>query len=179
MPEVRGDHLDVSAEEMRFLRRSFRRFALPYLIAGIALGALAGAGAARVAGAPPPPVPSDDPRLRGEVTDLRSEVAALSQRVVGSESALAKTRDRLVALEGRGGASAEVRAEDAADLAQRLDASTRRIESLEQRIASGQLPAADGARLEEWVATLGSRMARVEAELRSGREAAAPAKQAD
>ena len=32
MPEIRGDDLSVTPEEERYLRRAFRRFALPYLL---------------------------------------------------------------------------------------------------------------------------------------------------
>jgi hypothetical protein len=177
MPEVHGDHLDVSSEEERYLRRVFRRFALPYVVLGLALGALTGALPGwlgpRDAGGEAGDV--EDPRLREEIGALRGDVASLSQRAVAAESALARARDRLVALEGRGGAPGGSTT-DSEEIARRVEASVRRIEALEQQISAGAAPpAADATLLEERVAALGGRLARLEGELRAERAAGPPA----
>jgi hypothetical protein len=175
MPEVQGNQIDVSREEERYLRRTFRRFALPYVVLGLALGAFAGALPGWLGSEGGEAGQVDDPRLREEIAALRGDVAMLSQRAVAAESALARTRDRLVALEGRSGATSGS-TEDAEEIARRVEASVRRIEVLEQRLSGGAgAPAADTARLEERVAALGGRLARVEGELRSERPVEPPA----
>jgi len=175
MPEVQGNQLEVSREEERYLRRTFRRFALPYVVLGLALGAFAGAlpGWLGTEGGPASPV--DDSRLREEITALRGDVASLSQRAVAAESALARTRDRLVALEGRSG-PASGSSDDAEAITRRVEQSLRRIEVLEQQVSGGAAaPAVDAARLEERVAALGGRLARLEGEIRADRPEAPPA----
>jgi hypothetical protein len=142
MPEIRGDQLDVSAEEQRYLRRTFRRFALPYVLMGFAFGAATAALPLWIEARPHAAEPSAEPRQLEEIAALRGEIAALSERTLGAESALAKLRERLAALESRGGEPA------------------------------------DTGRLEEQIAGLGSRMARLEGELdglRAAPAAAAPA----
>src|SRR5262245_55309610 len=99
MPEVTGDHLDVSAEEQRYLRRTFRRFALPWLLTAAAIGALAGAAPRCIEATPETGAPDDAAHATEDVGPLRGEIAALSQRIVGLEDAVTKTRDRLVELE--------------------------------------------------------------------------------
>jgi hypothetical protein len=174
MPQVKSGKLDVSAEEQAFLRRCFRRFALPYVVAGVALGAIAGAAPGWISTAPAAPAASaDDGHLREEIAALKSELAALSQRAVGAESTLAKTRERLVALEQRGPAAGDGGNADTSALEGRVDATARRLESLEARVGSGGNAAAvDTRRIEDQFATLGSRLARVEGELRTARESA-------
>jgi hypothetical protein len=175
MPEVQGNHLDVSREEERYLRRTFRRFALPYVVLGLALGAFAGALPGWLGPEGGQASPVDDSRLREEITALRGDVASLSQRAVAAESALARTRDRLVALEGRSSTSTGS-TDDAEEITRRVEGSLRRIEVLEQQISSGAgAGAADATRLEERVAALGGRLARLEGELRAERPEAPPA----
>jgi hypothetical protein len=173
MPEVRGQQLDVSVEEQRFLKRCFRRFALPYVVAGVVVGAIAGAAPGWIATSPAQAGgAADDGRLREEIAALRSELAALSQRTVSAESALAKTRDRLGAVEQRAGSSLGGSADTAA-LEGRVDATARRLESLEARVGSGGNAAAvDTRQIEDQFATLGSRLARIEGELRAARPGA-------
>ena len=173
MPQVKGEKLDVSAEEQRFLRRCFRRFALPYVVAGVALGALAGAAPGWIATAPEQVAASDDGRMQEELTALRSELAALSQRAVSAESTLAKTRERLVAIEQRSSVSGDGGSADTSALEGRVDATARRLESLEARVGSGGNAAAVGTRqIEDQFAMLGSRLARIEGELRAARDSA-------
>lgn len=173
MPEVHGEHLDVSAEEQRYLRRVFQRFALPYVLMGLVVGALAGAGPRWIDAQPEPAAAVEDPHLREQIAAMRGELAALSQRVVGAEAALAKTRDRLVELEGRSG-STEVGLFDTDELGRRFDAIGSRIEALETRFEAGGASAQGTLDLEQQLAKLGSRMARVEGEL-DGLRSQAPA----
>jgi predicted nucleic acid-binding Zn-ribbon protein len=176
MPEVKGQKLDVSAEEQAFLRRCFRRFAMPYVVAGVALGAIAGAAPGWISTSPAAPqaASADDGRLREELASLKSELAALSQRAVSAESTLAKTRERLVALEQRGPSSGDGGSADTSALQGRVDATARRLESLEARVGSGgnAASAADTRRIDDQFATLGSRLARIEGEMRAARESA-------
>lgn len=163
MPEVHGDHLDVSAEEQRYLRRTFRRFALPWLLMAGAVGALVGAAPRWIDAAPEPGAASTDPNRREDVGPLRGEIAALSQRIVGLEGALAKTRDRLIELEGRSSVSAESSDVDTGELERRLEAFIARIAALESRSGSGSDAApVDSLRLDAQLAALAERMARLE-----------------
>jgi hypothetical protein len=176
MPEIQGNQLDVSREEEIFLRRTFRRFALPWVMSGLALGALAGSLPDQFRPDDVGPASSvEDPRLREEIAALRSDLAALSQRTVAAESAVSKTKERLVALEGRAGASG-ASTPDVEESARRIDAALRRLQALEQQVSGAAgAPGFDPAQLEERVASLGGRLARLEGELRSERPLAPPA----
>lgn len=136
MPEIQGDQIDVSAEEQRYLRRTFRRFALPYVLMGFALGAITAALPLWIEARPHDPGTQPDSHQREEVTALRSELSSLSERTVGAENALARLRERLAELEGRGAEPA------------------------------------DTQRLEEQLAGLGGRVARLEGEIQSQRATA-------
>ena len=163
MPEVHGDHLDVSAEEQRYLRRTFRRFALPWLVMAGAVGALVGAAPRWIDAAPETGAASADPNPREDVGPLRGEIAALSQRIVGLEGTLAKTRDRLIELEGRSSVSSESGGLDTDELDRRFEAFTARISALESRAGSGSDAApVDSLRLDAQIAALAERLARVE-----------------
>jgi hypothetical protein len=179
MPDVQGNQIDVSREEERYLRRVFHRFAAPYVVMGVMFGALLVAAPGWIAtDTEPAPEQVADPRVREEIAALHSDLAALSQRAVAAESALARTKERLVALEGRSGDSGETSL-DPEEFTRRIDASLSRIEALEQRVAGGAgAPVADASRLEERMASLGGRVARLEGELRAERSETPPAYQA-
>ena len=163
MPEVNGGHLDVSAEEQRYLRRTFHRFALPWLLVAAVVGAIAGAAPRWVDAAPETGAANEDPNLHEEVGPLRGEIAALSQRIVGLEGALAKTRDRLVELEGRSSVSTDAGGLDTDELDRRLEGFTARISALESRAGSGGDSAqVDALRLDAQIAALAERLARLE-----------------
>jgi len=137
MPEIREDQLDVSAEEQRYLRRTFRRFALPYVLMGFALGATAAALPLWIEARPHDAAAAgEDPHQREELAALRNELSTLSERTLGAETALARLRERLAELEGRGAEPA------------------------------------DTQRLQEQLAGLGGRVARLEGELESQRATA-------
>ena len=163
MPEVVGGHLDVSAEEQRYLRRTFRRFALPWLVMAGAIGALAGAAPRWIDATPENDTAGDGAHAREEVGSLRGEIAALSQRVVGLEGALTKTRDRLVELEGRSSVSNDTGGLDAEELDRRLEVFGARIDALESRADSGgDAASVDVHGLDAQIAALAERLARLE-----------------
>ena len=93
---------------------------------------------------------------------MRGEIAALSQRIVGLEGALAKTHDRLVELEGRSSVSTDAGGVDTDELERRLEGFTARINALESRPASSGDSASDGLRLDAQIAALAERLARLE-----------------
>jgi hypothetical protein len=164
MPEVHGDHLDVSAAEERYLRRTFRRFALPWLVMAGALGALLGAVPRWIEATPESVGASEEPHLREQVGPLKGEVAALSQRVVGLEVALAKTREGLVQLEGRSSVSSNSSGFDSDELERRLDGFGDRIAALESGAGAADEPPVDAQRLDAQIAALAERLARIESE---------------
>ncbi|HEX5066839.1 MAG TPA: hypothetical protein VFY49_12045 [Myxococcota bacterium] len=165
MPEVHGDHLDVSAEEQRYLRRTFRRFALPWVLMAAVLGALAGAAPRWIEATPETGAPSGASHASEDVGPLHGEIATLSQRIVGLEAAVAKTRDRLVELEGRSSVSNDNGGLDTEALERRLEGFTARIVALESRAGSaGDSPSAEGLRLDAQIAALAERLARLETE---------------
>jgi hypothetical protein len=121
--------MQVTPEEARFLRRFFRRQALPWML-GLAVAAIA---AARWA------VPAADPgierrlaestaaieALRAENAALRTHVEALGQRVQPAvDRRLAAAESRIAAIEKRPTASASGVAERVARLEDRLEAAT-------------------------------------------------------
>ena len=153
MPDIGNDGLDVSKEEERYLRRAFRRFALPYLVvAAIAVvaalaGVLPGGGSA----------PAEQPELESliaEAASLRDALASLRNDldVQGSRS-----NDRLAALEGdlgslRDGVDEAKRLAGSrrpagspdAELASRVDHAHQRLNALDRRLEdalAGRLPA--------------------------------------
>ena len=163
MPEVHGEHLDVSAEERRFLRRTFHRFALPWLLVASAIGVLVGSLPLWIDARPAEGGDVLDPLARKQIGEIRSELAALSQRVVGVEAAVAKTGDRLALLEGRSGSSGEMGMVDTDELDRRFEGVTSRIVALESRAgaSAGEAPV-DSLRLDAQLAALAERLARLE-----------------
>jgi hypothetical protein len=163
MPEVHGDHLDVSAEEQRYLRRTFRRFALPWLMTAGVIGALAGAAPRWIEATPETGAPIDETQGSEDFGPLRGEIAELSQRIVGLEDVVAKTRDRLVELEGRSSVSTDTGGLDTDELERRLEGFTARIVALESRAGeSGDSTSGDALRLDAQIAALAERLARLE-----------------
>jgi hypothetical protein len=170
MPEVHGDHLDVSAEERRYLRRTFHRFALPWLLVASALGALVGSLPRWVETQPAAASESgEDPQAREQVGSMRGDVASLSQRLVAAEDSLTKTRDRLAMLEGRSGRGESGGGADTAEMEQRLDAIVGRIAALESRVGeSAGRASADPVRLDARLSALDERLARLESDAHGG-----------
>lgn len=151
MPELQQDGLDVSAEEERYLRRVFRRFALPYLALILAL-----VGYAVFAPQFGPPAPdSTAAELEGlvaEAASVREAIAVLRDEL---REQAGKATTRLNALEGGvAKLSDDVQVAKAprpsrapsAELKGRMDEANQRINALERRLADaleGRLPADD------------------------------------
>ena len=142
MPELRSGNLDVAPEEEAYLRRAFRRFALPYLVITALLAlAIHGWLVARDDVAAPAPVPAVDSsvadQLRTEVLALRTQFAEVLDRLnaVGEEADGAARRvsalEKRVERATRG--DDEIRLRDLAVLSQRLDETSERIVALETR----------------------------------------------
>ena len=150
MPEIRGDSLDVTGEEERYLRGAFRRFALPYL-AGLVL-LVVGAGALFGGASDTDELSS----LRDENAALRAELDAVVGRL---DAELGGAIERMGALEQRvvrasgGGESARQLAEVRED----LDAVNRRVSSVEASRGAAGLE-----EVEERVAALEDRFQRLE-----------------
>jgi len=158
MPQhARG--IDVSAEEERYLRTAFRRFALPYVLAFAAVAWLASMLAGDPGGASPEAVSA----LEEEVAGLRGTVASLEERLAVMGADLERAGGRMTALEKRKASEASADPE----LEEKLGAATRKIASLETRIAEQ----AAGERLD----ALAARMTKLESAQRSPSPAPAPA----
>ncbi len=147
--------IDVSEAEERFLRRAFRRFALPYLLAfavvawGLASLLAPGGGAS----------PAEVSELREQVDALRESIAGIEGRFAALDSAVAKARERVASLEKRGPAKADTSA-----IESDLREATRLVASLEKQIREQ----AAGERID----ALAARMTRME---RQQREPTSPA----
>jgi hypothetical protein len=142
MPELRSGKLDVAPEEEAYLRRAFRRFALPYMaITALLALAIYGWLIARAETDPPAPIAGVDAsvadQLRTEVLALRTQFSEVLDRLnaIGEEAGGAARRvsalEKRVERGTRG--DDELRLRDIAALAERLDAATQRIAAVEKR----------------------------------------------
>jgi hypothetical protein len=127
---AQAKEIQVSPEEHRFLRRFFRRQALPWLVA-LALLAVASARLAVPAAAPGVLQRLDEAMAKIEALErqnavLRTEVEAMGQHLPGSlERRLASAEERIAAMERRPAASGR----DPGDVAER-------VARIEERLAS-------------------------------------------
>jgi hypothetical protein len=159
-------NLDVSKEEERFLRRAFRRFAWPYLLASLlALGLGAGSLWVVQTGAGAGQDASESEALIAESASLRDALASLRQELDARGEQTGTLVKRLDALD-RG--FAEVTAGTSANMEGRLEAAHQRINALEARLAAS---AGDG--LVGRLAKLESRLQQLE-QLPPAPAAAAP-----
>ena len=133
MPEIQGDTFDVTAEEQRYLRRSFRRFALPYLIGMLAIAALIAMASGTVSARGGAGAGDELNSLVAEAASLRAAIAVVRDEL---RERNAEAGARLEALED-GVAKLRVSAdgESAAELGSRLDHAHQRIQLLEGRFA--------------------------------------------
>lgn len=162
MPDLSTDGLDVSAEEERYLRRTFRRFALPYVVLLMAFAWWVSSGA-----------PAGDElealdavqaqlvELRASLQTLDGELAEARERARAAEQRAAKLEQKedgasaseLASLErDLRRATARIAALEkgpAAAVAQRFDALSDRIAGVERQLdrgaSRGPLPAGPAA----------------------------------
>jgi len=142
MSDRYGHELEVSPEEEALLRRAFHRFALPYMGAIAALGALAIVGVVSVRPAPDLVLPAapdseDVAALRGEAEKLRSQLTAMATRVeaIGREASLA-TKKANEAASGGAPSAGGVSPNLLSDVARRIDEAAQRMSAIEARIAA-------------------------------------------
>ena len=158
MPQQASHGIDVSKEEEQYLRRAFRRFALPYVLV-FAFAAVAWATTfAMSKDGPTPGSPAEISALRDKVTALEQSIAALEGRVgkVGSE--VERARSRVGALE-KGKSAERASTGDAAAVEKTLRDATRRIAELERRDGSSASAA-------DRIDALFARMQRIEGAVR-------------
>lgn len=142
MTDPRGHELEVSPEEEALLRRAFHRFALPYVGAIAALGALAIVGVVSVQPAPdrvPAGAPGSEEiaALHGEAEKLRSQLTAMATRVeaIGREASLA-TKKANEAASGGAPSAGGVSPNLLSDVARRIDEAAQRMSAIEARISA-------------------------------------------
>jgi len=174
MPELRSGELDVAPEEEAYLRRAFRRFALPYMAVTALLALTIYAWLlARAEVEPAAPIAAVDAsvaeQLRTEILALRTQFSEVLDRLnaIGEEaggaarrvSALEKRVERVT----RG--DDELRLRDIAALSERLDAATQRIAAIEKRDSRdhGGTLAGASAELDATLASVAERIYNVEA----------------
>lgn len=152
MPQKNAKGIDVSAEEERFLRSAFRRFALPYVIglaviAGLVsmLGGSDGEGTSA----------EDVAALQAEVATLQASVATLEEQLASVGADVTKAGSRVAALEKKTASGA--RGADP-DQEKKLQDATSRVAKLEKQLADQAI----GERFD----ALAQRMAKIERESR-------------
>lgn len=129
MPEIDTHGLEVSKEEERYLRKAFRRFALPYVLAlGVLVGVWGAMTGFRLG-------PAHDPKESTEVQGLITESASLRQAIgalrADLDAAAARAEEGVTRV-----SSLEKRVEQIADATEAVGASKlrRRLEEAHQRI---------------------------------------------
>jgi hypothetical protein len=167
MPQPNSAGIDVSKEEEKYLRRAFRRFALPYVI-GFAM--VAWATTMLVAKDAPTGSGAELSSLQEKVTTLETSIAALEGRVAKMGGDLERAGTRVGALESRKPTAPRADETDTSGLERSLRDATRRIAELEKRGGgSGSGPSAA-----ERIDALVVRMQRIEGMARSSAAPPAP-----
>jgi septal ring factor EnvC (AmiA/AmiB activator) len=151
MPQKNAQGIHVSAEEERFLRSAFRRFALPY---GVGFAAIAGLawmlGGSDGEGASPEVMAA----LEAEVETLQGSVTALEEQIASMGKDVSKAGARVAALEKKAPAAKSA----APALEQKLRDATSRVSQLEKQLADQAI----GERFD----ALAQRMTKIERESR-------------
>jgi len=146
----------VSKEEEQFLRRAFRRFALPYVLIVAGVAWIASTVATNE-------VPSGSPQemsvLLEKITALETSVAGLEGRIAKVDGEVARAGSRVGALESRKPAAAPASGETA-ELEKALRDATRRVADLERKNAANATAA-------ERIDALSARMQRIESASRA------------
>src|SRR5262245_19342659 len=99
MPEQNAQGIDVSKEGEKYLRRAFRRFALPYFIALAALTWVVTTAVSRGAIAPTQP-PAELAMASEKLSQIEQSLAALEDRVSTMGADVERAGKRMTALEG-------------------------------------------------------------------------------
>ena len=158
MPKQTAQGIDVSKEEEKYLRRAFRRFALPYLIAvGVLSWAIATAVSRDVVSPSEPP--AELAATSEQLARIEQSLAVLESRVAKMGSDVERAGKRMSALESAK-SSTVASAGDTASLERSLRDATRRVAELEKRLG-------DGATAEERIDALTTRLHRVESAART------------
>jgi len=155
--------ISVSKEEEQFLRRAFRRFALPYVLV---VAVVAWVASTVLSNEAPGGSPAEMSSLHDKVAALEESVAALESRIAKVDGEVEKAGTRVGALESRKPASAP-EPSDTAALERALRDATRRVADLERRSSANASAA-------ERIDALSARMQRIEGASRAP-AAAAPA----
>ena len=138
MSEIETDDIEVSSDEERYLRRVFRRFALPYVVALLALAGLWGAMTGFRVG--PAHDPGESPQIQGLITEsasLRQAIGALRRDVDDAAARAEEGVTRISSLEKRvAKISDATEAVGAATLRRRLDEAHQRINALEASLTA-------------------------------------------
>jgi septal ring factor EnvC (AmiA/AmiB activator) len=163
MPEQTHQGIDVSKEEEKYLRRAFRRFALPYVIALVALSWGISTAVSRD-GTPPSDAPAALASAGEKLSEMERSLAELEQRVAKMSAEVERAGKRMSALE-RAKPATVAAATDTTSLERSLRDATQRVADLEKRIG-------DGPTASERIDALTTRLHRMES---AARTAPAPA----
>ncbi len=153
--------IDVSKEEERYLRRAFRRFALPYVLV---FGAVAWVAATAVSSDGPTGSPKEMSELHDGLSAQKQAIAALEARVEQVGGELEKAGRRMGALETQKPRRAPTI--DTSALERDLRDAARRVAQLEKRMSNDAAPAS------ERIDALAARMRRIEDSARQASAAA-------
>lgn len=136
MPEIHGGEFQVSKQEERYLRRAFRRFALPYVVVLLAaLGAWGAVTGFRLGPAHDPAGSSEVQSLIAEAASLRQAIGALREELDGVARRAEEGVSRVSSLEKRVAKLADAtEAIGATALRRRLEQAHQRINALDARV---------------------------------------------
>jgi predicted RNase H-like nuclease (RuvC/YqgF family) len=157
MPEQNALGIDVSKEEEKYLRRAFRRFALPYVIAFAAVSWVIAMAVTRDDSAPDAP-PAELVSANQKLPAMERSLAALEERVAKMSAEVERAGKRMSALEKAKPVS--VPTADTATLKDSLREATRRVADLEKRMS-------EGAPASERIDALSARLHRIESVART------------
>jgi hypothetical protein len=138
MPDTDAGSLEVSKEEERYLRRAFRRFALPYVIAVLAgVGVWGAVAGFRLGPAHDPGESKEFQGLIAESASLREAISALRRDVDSAAARAEEGVTRVSSLERRvAKISDATEAVGAPSLRKRLDQAHQRINALDASLTA-------------------------------------------
>jgi hypothetical protein len=156
MPDKTAQGIDVSREEEKYLRRAFRRFALPYLI-GLAALTWAVTTAASRGGVAPGESSAELAMANDKLSRIEQSLIELDSRVSKMGTDVDRAGKRMSALEAKPNSAP---ASDTASLERSLRDAMRRVADLEQRLG-------DGPSTAERIDALTTRLHRIESAART------------